>query len=157
MIALSDEIVFFLEKQEHVIVSTLEPSGGIHCSVKGIVGIEKEGKVFLIDLYFGRTFQNLKRNPAITITSVDGHRFVGYALSGKARIVEREKIRDSIIAAWEERVIRRISQRMLRDIKEESRAAHHPESMFPHPQYLIEIDVKKITDLAPAHLKKPEE
>lgn len=151
---LSDEIIYFLEKQGFVIVCTLDAGGGIHCSAKGIVGIEKEGKVFLIDLYLAKTFNNLKNDPSISITAVDGHQFVGYTLKGIAKIVEREKIKDHIMEKWEEKVIQRISKRVLKNLKEEKTGLHHPEASFPHPKYLIEVDVEEVIDLAPAHLKE---
>ncbi|MBL7131275.1 MAG: pyridoxamine 5'-phosphate oxidase family protein [Candidatus Omnitrophica bacterium] len=151
---LSSNIIYLLEKQGFVIVSTLDPQGKIHCSAKGIVGIEKEGKVYLIDLYRENTFNNLKRNPTISITAVDEHEFMGYTLKGKARIIEREKIKDHIIKSWEERVIQRVSKRVIGDIKEEKKSPHHPEALFPQPQYLIEMEVEDIVDLTPTHLNK---
>jgi uncharacterized pyridoxamine 5'-phosphate oxidase family protein len=150
---ISREIVNFLEKQGFVIVSTLDFQGKIHCSAKGIVSIERKGKVYLIDLYRTHTFSNLKRNPTVSITAVDEHRFTGYTLKGKADIVEREKIEGHIIKKWEERVIQRISKRVIRNIKEERKFSAHPESRFPRPQYLIVVNIEEIVDLAPRHLK----
>jgi uncharacterized pyridoxamine 5'-phosphate oxidase family protein len=151
---LSDTIVNFLEKQGFSIVSTLDADGKIHCAAKGIVGIEKKGKVFLIDLYKAETFKNLRRNSTISITSIDEHLFMGYTLQGRAKIVDRDKIKNHIIKAWEERVIGRISKRVLKSIKDYRRSGHHPEAKFPHPEYLIEVDVEGIVDLTPSHLKK---
>ncbi|MBU4304599.1 MAG: pyridoxamine 5'-phosphate oxidase family protein [Candidatus Omnitrophica bacterium] len=152
---LSDMAVHFLKKQEFVIVSTLNEDGAIHCSVKGIVGIAKEGQVFLIDLYRASTYNNLKNNPVITITAVDGHLFTGYSLQGTAKMVEREEIKEHLIVNWEERVLQRISKRMVQNMKDDKpHGSHHPETMFPLPQYLIEVDVEKVIDLAPAQLKK---
>jgi uncharacterized pyridoxamine 5'-phosphate oxidase family protein len=153
MTIIAKKIVGFLSKQKFVIVSTLDSDGSIHCSAKGIVGIEETGKVYLIDLYRSGTFRNLKNNPLVTLTAVNEHEFTGYSLKGKAKIVEREEIKDHIIKEWEERVIDRISQRVIKNIKKDKGSTKHPESRFPHPQYLIEIDVKNIADLTPAHLK----
>ncbi|MDP2924449.1 MAG: pyridoxamine 5'-phosphate oxidase family protein [Candidatus Omnitrophota bacterium] len=151
---LSLDVINFLEKQGFVIVSTIDDRGRIHCAAKGIVGIEKKGKVYLIDIYRARTFSNLQKNPTISITAVDEHLFIGYTLKGKAKIVERERIRKHIIKKWEERVIQRISKRLIKNVKEDRKSLHHPETRFPHPQYLIEVDVEDIVDLTPAHLAK---
>jgi len=40
MVELPSEIIEFFHKQGFVIVSTLDSQGKIHCSAKGIVGIE---------------------------------------------------------------------------------------------------------------------
>jgi uncharacterized pyridoxamine 5'-phosphate oxidase family protein len=146
---LDDNIIHFLEKQGFVIVSTLDKDGGIHCSAKGIVGVEKRGIVLLLDLYKAQTLKNLKNNPVITLTAVDEHFFIGYALKGKAVIVEKEAIESAIMRKWEERVIRRISKRSIKHIKDEIKSYAHPEANFPLPQYLIKMEVKKIVNLAP--------
>lgn len=151
---LSLEVVNFLEKQGFAIVSTLDSRGGIHCAAKGIVGIEKKGKVYLIDLYNANTFKNLQKRPVISITAVDEHLFSGYTLKGKAKIIAREKIEEHIIKKWEERVIKRISKRLIRNLRDDKKSFHHPEARFPHPKYLIEVDVEAVVDLAPQHLKK---
>ena len=70
-----------------------------------------------------------------------------FELEGK--IVEREKIRGSLIAEWEERVIHRISKRVIKHIQKEKKDSHHPETLFPPPQYLIEVNVENIVDLTP--------
>lgn len=151
---LSSDIIYLLQRQGFVIVSTLDPKGAIHCSAKGIVGIEKEGKVYLIDLYRANTFNNLKRSSTISITAVDEHQFAGYTLKGRAKIIEREKVEGHIIKAWEEKVIERVSKRVIKDIKKGKKSSHHPEALFPHPEYLIEMEIEDIIDLTPTHLKK---
>ena len=152
---LSKDVVQFLANQGFVIVATLDSTGNIHCAAKGIVGIEEEGKVYLIDLYKAGTFRNLLGNPTISITSVDEHQFKGYTLKGKARIVERDKIEGHIIAEWERRVVDRISKRVIKNIKQDKGSALHPEAKFTHPEYLIEVDVESVVDLSPSHLITP--
>jgi len=149
-----DEVINFLENQGFVIVCTYDPEGTIHSAAKGIVGIEKEGNLYLIDLYRAKTYNNLSKNPILSITAVDGRQFTGYTLKGKANIVERDKIEDQIIKSWEERVIQRISERVIKNVQQEKVASFHPEAQFPHPQYLIVMEVDEIIDLAPSHLKK---
>ncbi|MDD5584609.1 MAG: pyridoxamine 5'-phosphate oxidase family protein [Candidatus Omnitrophica bacterium] len=151
---LSSDIIHFLEKQGFVVISTLDASGNsIHCSAKGIVGIEKQGKVYLIDLYRAKTFQNLMRNPAVSLTAVDEHHFMGFTLKGKAQVVESDKIQNHTIKKWEERVIQRISKRVIKNVRENRQSSTHPEARFPAPQYLIVMTVEEIVDLAPKHLK----
>jgi uncharacterized pyridoxamine 5'-phosphate oxidase family protein len=151
---LSKEVISFFQKQGFVIVSTLDAEGRIHCSAKGIVEICKKGKVHLIDLYRAHTFNNLKRNPTISITAIDEHRFVGYTLKGKAKIVERDNIKNHLIKKWEESVVKRISKRVIKNVREDKKSYHYPEARFSLAQYLIEIEVEEVVNLAPQHLTK---
>ncbi|MBU2103235.1 MAG: pyridoxamine 5'-phosphate oxidase family protein [Candidatus Omnitrophota bacterium] len=147
---LSKDIIHFFEKQGFVIVSTLDEScGSIHCSAKGIGSITPAGKIYLIDLYRSKTFRNLQANSTVSLTAVDEHHFIGYTLKGKARIIEREKIKNYIIKQWEERVTARISRRLIKNVRGDKRFARHPEARFPAPQYLIVVEVTAVVDLAP--------
>jgi len=151
---ITEDIIRLFHKQGFVIVSTLDLKGSIHCSAKGIAGIEAEGRIYLIDLYRGKTFSNLKRNPTISITAVDEDEFSGFTIKGKAKIVNRKEIKAHIIASWEDKVIQRVSKRVVGHIKKEKKSSHHPEAIFPHPQYLIEVDVDSVVDLTPKNLKR---
>jgi len=153
MRALADEIIQFFISQGFVIVSTLDSDGSIHSACKGIVDINRSGRVHLFDLYQARTLDNLKRNPRISITAVDEHKFAGYSLKGKAKILAEDAISKHLIKAWEVRITSRLTQRLLKNIHEEKGHRGHPEALLPDPKYLIAVDVEEIIDLTPHHLK----
>lgn len=150
---LSDEIIQFFRSQGFVIVSTVGTDGVPHNSCKGIVKINKQGQIYLLDLYKAKTYENLEKKPRISITAVDEHKFIGYCLKGKARIILSEKLKPQIIRAWEERITSRITQRVLKNILEEKGHLRHPEALLPKPQYLIVMNVEEIVDLTPHYLK----
>lgn len=152
---LPEDVSSFLKSQGFVIVSTITPDGRIHCAAKGVVGVEEDGRVFVFDLYHGCTYANLQKNPAVSITAVNEERFKGWTLQGTAKIVDRDEIDGEHIAKWERQVIRRISDRLIKRVRQEKEGnavfeAHLPEA----PKYLIEIDVTHIVDLVPPNLRK---
>lgn len=153
MRALTDETIAFFYRQGFVIVSSIDPEGSIHNSCKGIVDINRSGRVYLFDLYLARTLDNLKRNPHISITAVDEHKFMGYSLKGKASLLTQDAASPQLIKAWEERITSRLTQRLLKNIREEKGHPGHPEALLPNPKYLIAMDVEDIIDLTPRHLK----
>ena len=153
MIVLTEEICSFLHRQGFVIVSTIDKNGSIHNSCKGIVRIEKTGRIYLMDLYIHRTFRNLRRNQNISITAVDEHGFAGYCLKGKARILKEKELEPGIIRDWEEKITSRITQRLIKNIKGEKGHPSHPEASLPKPKYVIRIEVQKVIDLIPASFK----
>jgi uncharacterized pyridoxamine 5'-phosphate oxidase family protein len=148
-----DNVIQLLKERGYVIVSTLDRSRGIHCSAKGIVDIKEEGYIYLIDLYKRTTYANLKENPTITITAIDEDQFIGFALKGKANIVKRDKIKNKLKKQWEKKIIERISKRVIKNVKKDKSSTKHPESKFPQPEYLIEMEINQIIDLTPTHLK----
>jgi hypothetical protein len=150
---LSDEIVRFFQNQGCVIVSTIDKYGFVHNSCKGIIKINHNGKIYLLDLYRGMTFDNLSLNPHISITAIDEHKFIGFCLKGKAEMVTKTKFPSDIIKAWEDRITDRLTQRLLKNIHEEKGHPRHPEVLLPQPQYLIAVEIEEVVDLTPQHLK----
>ena len=150
---LSDEIISFFQKQGFVIVSTIDSTGSLHNSCKGIVEIDKNGQIYLFDLYMLKTRANLQKNPNMSLTAVDEHRFLGYCLKGKARIVTEDEIQPRLIKAWEDRITSRLTGRLLRNIRGEKGHPRHPEALLPKPEYLISMEVEEIIDLTPHPLK----
>ena len=145
---LPGDVLGYFEKRGVVIVSTIDPKGHIHCAAKGIVRMDASGKVYLLDLYHGQTFQNLRGNPAIAITAIDERHFSGYTLQGKAKVVE-DKLVPEDVAKWEERVAKRITSRIIDSLQREVKSSVHPEAHLPKPKYLIVMSVDQIIDLSP--------
>ncbi|MEW6009536.1 MAG: pyridoxamine 5'-phosphate oxidase family protein [Candidatus Omnitrophota bacterium] len=150
---ISDDIIHFFKTQGFVIVSTIDSRGAPHNSCKGIVEINKEGEVFLMDLYFGKTFKNLKANPHISITAVDEHKFKGYSLVGKAKIIQELDLKHHTIKAWDDKITSRITARVIKNLREEKGHLRHPEALLPRPKYMILMQTQKVVDLTPHPLK----
>jgi uncharacterized pyridoxamine 5'-phosphate oxidase family protein len=150
---LSDEIVHFFQNQGCVVVSTIDNKGFPHNACKGIIKINARGRIYILDLYKAKTFENLMRNSNISITAIDEHKFVGFCLKGKARIVRQERLHSQLIKAWEDRITSRLTRRVLRNIREEKGHPKHPEVLLPKPEYMIVVNVEEIVDLTPHHLK----
>lgn len=150
----NENIINFFQKQNFVIVSTVDRDSSLHSSCKGIVKINRNGRIYLLDLYRGKTFENLKRNSRITITAVDEHKFKGFCLKGKAKIMREDKLGPHIITAWERRISHRITQRVLKNIGGEKGHPRHPEALLPKPKYMIVMEAKEVVDLTPHHLRQ---
>jgi uncharacterized pyridoxamine 5'-phosphate oxidase family protein len=149
-----DDIIHFLCTQGYVILSTIDEKGHIHCSAKGIVGIEQD-KVYIIDLFKNQTYRNLQKDDRISITAVNEHQFKGFTLQGHGKIIMHKDIEDHIVKKWEDKVIKRISARMIRGVQKGVKSVKHHEAHLPDlPKYLIEVDVDNIIDLAPPACKE---
>jgi general stress protein 26 len=150
---LTADIIHFFQKQGFVIVSTVDSNGYPHASCKGVAHIDEEGDIYLLDLYKGRTFENLRARPHISITAVDEKKFIGYCLKGRANLVPESKIRSHIIKSWEEKITARVSRRVLREVKEGEQYSSYPEIALPKPEYMIVVRVEEVIDLSPHPLK----
>jgi len=149
---LNEGLIHFFQKQHYVVVTTIDKKGYPHNSCKGIVEICKDSKVYLLDLYRGKTRLNLQKNHNISIAAVDGHKFIGYSLKGSAKIVEKTRLGPHILKLWEEKITKRLSHRLIKNIKGEKGHPRHPEVLLPKPEYLIEVDVEEVVNLTPHHI-----
>jgi len=146
-------IVNFFQGQSFVIISTIGKDGFPHNSCKGIVKIDKEGRVYLLDLYQARTYENLKNNTKISITAVEEHQFKGYCLKGRARIIPSDTLTPQIKKAWEEKITMRIAKRLIKNLRSEQGLTRHSEALLPRPKYMIMLEVEDIVDLASPRLR----
>ncbi|MFA4984631.1 MAG: pyridoxamine 5'-phosphate oxidase family protein [Candidatus Omnitrophota bacterium] len=153
MITIPREVVHFFGEQGCVILTSIDEKGRPHSSCKGIVKIDPAGMFYLLDLYRAATYSNINKDAKVSITAFNEHAFKGYCLKGKAKAVAAGKIEGSILRAWENRIASRITQRVVRDIKEEKIQPRHPEVSLPKPAYMIAITVEEIVDLTPRHLR----
>ena len=148
------EIINFLQTQGFVILSSIDKNGFPHSSCKAIVRIDPAGTIYLIDVYHGVTCENIKRNPLVSINAVDEHKFTGYCLKGKARIIPNDNISQEMIKKWEDNITLRLAKRLLRNLAGDKGHGHHPEASLPQPKHLIALEVEQIVDLALHHLRK---
>jgi general stress protein 26 len=154
MSLLSETVIQFFQKQGCVIVSSIDSKGFPHSACKGIVKINQDGNIYLLDAYRGQTLQNLKNNPQVNITAFDEHKFIGYCLKGRARILSKTELDAQIIKAWEDRITGRLTQRLLKNIRGELKGhPRHPEALLPEPEHMIVVDVEEVVDLTPQHLR----
>lgn len=151
---LNAEIIRFFQSQGFIIVSTIDRKGLLHNSCKDIVQINAEGRIYIFDLYRGRTYENLQQDPRISITAVDEHKFKGYCLKGEAKIIKIEELAPEIIRAWEDKITSRVSKRVLKNIRGEKGHPQHPEVLLPQPEYMIVVEAQEVVDLTPHHLRK---
>lgn len=150
---LSKDIIDFFHRQSFVIVTTVDRNGTPHNSCKGIVKINRNGTIYLLDLYRAKTYSNLRRNPSMSITAVDENTFSGYCLKGRSKEMRLEQLKPYVIRSWEERINSRITQRIIKSIRGEKGHPSQPEALLPKPAYMIVMDVKSVCDLTPHHIK----
>jgi len=148
------EIIDFLRAQGFVVISSVDKAGFPHSSCKAIIRVDQAGKIFLMDAYRGTTCENIKRNPQISISVVDEHKFMGYCLKGKGEIMSDNNLSQEMIKIWEDNITSRLVKRLLRNLSGDKGHGLHPEASLPHPKHIIAIEVEEIVDLAPHHLRR---
>ena len=108
----------------------------------------------MIDVFHGLTAENIRHNPQVSISAVDEHKFMGYCLKGRARVMPDNEISQEFIKFWEDNITARLAKRLLHNLAKGKSHAHHPEASLPRPKHLISIEVEEIVNLTPHYLRK---
>ncbi|MFC1808752.1 pyridoxamine 5'-phosphate oxidase family protein [Candidatus Omnitrophota bacterium] len=139
-------LVTFLEKQHIVFVSTVNGRGEPNTVPKGICLVQPKGRIYVIDLYYGRTWRNLKRNNHITLCALDERHFRGYQFKGTGKVLKITPDHNHFVDVWHKKVSSRITHRLIENLREDKKTHHH-EAHFPPPKAIIEVEVKEIISL----------
>ncbi|MDD5138613.1 MAG: pyridoxamine 5'-phosphate oxidase family protein [Candidatus Omnitrophica bacterium] len=99
-----DKALEFLKAREFVAVATADKAGKPNAAPKLLLKIDGR-TVYFIDYSIGRTFENLKVHPEVSLTLMDVRSLVGYILNGKAEIIEKGGIYDECVEELREREI----------------------------------------------------
>lgn len=145
---LSAQVASFFRKQNYVIFSTVDGTGRPHSVAKGLVDIDEEGTIILLDLYRGNTFRNLLENTNASMTAIDERNYTGFTLKGRASIVELVDLTDSVREKWRRLLRGRIAGRIIKNVQNEIRGTKHHEVHLPEPEYVIAFSPEEVIDLA---------
>jgi general stress protein 26 len=146
-------ITEFLRTQGFVVVSSIDKNGFPHNSCKDIIKVDASGKVYLIDVFYGVTVENIRRNPKVSISAIDEHKFMGYCLKGKAKVIPDDEISHEFIKSWEDNITSRLTKRLLHNLAKDKSHGYHPEASLPRPKHLISLEVEEIVNFAPHDLR----
>ncbi len=146
MIRIPRPIISFIEKQNFVLMSTVSQGGVPNTSPKGVAVVQPRGKIYAIDLYFRKTWRNLKHNRNVTLCCFDERHYRGYQIKGTAKAHKITDEHEALVKLWRKKVSERITHRVIENLKLDKKTHHH-EAHFPPPKYVIEVDVKEIVSL----------
>jgi len=149
------DIIKYFTKNHIVLVSTLDCNARIYSSIKGLVYISEDAKAYIVDLFHNNTFRNIQKDNRISLTAVSVYHFKGYVLQGIARCLQIEDIPNLVKNKWEEHLVSRISERIIKNLQDRT-VFGQPEAELPKIKYFIEVEIENIINLAPPKEKEIE-
>lgn len=120
---LTKKISELLRLREFVSVATADTSCRPNAAPKFILKVENNF-IYLVDYTLGRTWENLKVNPRISISFVDTESLSGFQINGSAQIIDQgseyEKIAEELRAKEVDLSTRRIIEGVTREKKHQN-------------------------------------
>lgn len=109
------EIKELLKKREFISVATSDWEGRPNAAPKFFLKIEG-GFVYLIDYTIGKTWQNLRINPRISLSFMDTENLLGYQINGDTELIDRGEDYDRILKELEEKEVALSSKRIIEGV-----------------------------------------
>ena len=86
-----------LKNREFISVATCDLSGNPNAAPKLLLKLEGNS-IYLVDYTIGKTWQNLKINPRVSLSAVDTEALIGYQINGDVEIIEEGREYDKILS-----------------------------------------------------------
>ena len=141
-----------LRKQNVAVVGTVSPSGTPNLSLKGVVEVDPKGFIYFMDLYRGKTRNNIKHDPRVALTVFSVMDFQGYQFKGVASLIESGPKFDRMARAWAAKRRTILAKRIVHNIRQ-GHSHGRSETSLSLPKYLVKVQVDKIYNLAPSSLR----
>ena len=117
-----------LKTREFVAVATADKGGKPNSAPKFVLKVDGR-TIYFIDYSIGKTFENIKVNPEVSLSSININSLVGYRLNGKVEIIEKGKIYDECLKELREKEIELSVERIVKGVKDGK----------PHEEFELEI------------------
>jgi predicted pyridoxine 5'-phosphate oxidase superfamily flavin-nucleotide-binding protein len=141
-----DKIRDLLNQYEFVNVATSDFSGKPNLAPKLL--LKCDGNViFLIDYVIGRTFENLKANPRVSLSIMDSESLTGYQLNGNVEIIESGKEHERILKELHKKQIALSSKRVVEGLYR-GKTHQNFEATMPDKVIVFKIKITEIVEIA---------
>ena len=115
-ILITEKLKRFLLTKEFVSAGTSDLSGQPNAVPKYIIKIDS-GFIYLADYVIGKTFQNLKVNPKISLSTIDMKTLEGWRINGIVRIMTRGTQYKKLSKTMIELEVHNTARRIIEDVR----------------------------------------
>lgn len=133
-----EKALLFLKAKEFVIVATANKVGKPNSAPKLLLKIDGR-VVYFIDYSIGKTAENLRFNPEVSLSFIDVNSLFGYRLNGKVEIIEKGRIFDECLKELREKEIKLSVERIVKGVQN---GKSHKEYELEIPEQFLVYKVK---------------
>jgi predicted pyridoxine 5'-phosphate oxidase superfamily flavin-nucleotide-binding protein len=142
-----EKVLERIKLRKFVAVATSDRAGVPNSAPKLLLKIDGKA-VYLVDYSIGKTHENLKINPQISISFIDGDSLFGYKLEGKAEIIEKGKVYEECLNELKERELELTIERVIEGVR-----AGKPHKVFeveiPERSLVYKVKIEAGSEITP--------
>ena len=144
-ILITEKLKKFLLTKEFVSAGTSDLSGQPNAVPKYIIKIDS-GFIYLADYVIGTTFQNLKVNPKISLSTIDMKTLEGWQINGTVRIMARGEQYKKLSKTMIELEVHNTARRIIEDVRGIQKHNFY-EVSFPKEVVILKVKCEKVTKI----------
>lgn len=134
-----------LHKVQFLHVATVSRDGQPNAVPKLILTVDDDA-VYLVDCTIGKTWENLRRDPKVSLSFVDEESLKGYQINGNAVVLESEKITPELRKLLEEKEVALTVKRILSGIH--TKKKHEDFEMGMSDKFVVfKIDLLEVVEV----------
>jgi predicted pyridoxine 5'-phosphate oxidase superfamily flavin-nucleotide-binding protein len=141
-----DKALKVINTKEFISMATADKEGTPNSAPKLLLKIDGHIAYF-IDYTIGRTAQNLRSNPKISMSFIDLKTFSGYILHGRAEIIESGQIYEECLKDLQRREIQLSVERVIEAVRSDD-ARKVFELGIPEKFLVYKIEIKEAVEIA---------
>ena len=144
---LAPKIQKLLNQREFISVATCDLTGQPNAVPKFFLKAE-DRFIYLVDYTIGRTWENLKINPQVSLSFSELEMLHGYRINGRVEILEKGPGFESLLSEVKEKTTALTVERVLTGVQQ--RKTHqHFEVGIPEKFVIYKIKIEEITEIGP--------
>lgn len=144
-ISIRQKLDALLKEKEFVYVATTDANR--FPNAIPIFLLKMEGNfLYLIDFIFGKTYENLKQDPKVSVAVMDEYTLHGYKISGSVEMIEEGRIFDQLIEELREREMRFTVDRIVSAVQT-GKTHQNFELQFPAHAVILKIKLDSVVEV----------
>ena len=138
-------VLKLLDKKEFISVATCGLDCRPNAAPKMILNVEKK-VIYLADYTAGKTLENLRVNPRISLSFSDTEELKGYKINGTVEILENETISEELMEKMEDKKISLSVKRVISGVRNKKQHADF-EIGIPQKFVIYKVTVDELTEI----------
>ena len=144
-----------LKVREFIAVATADKIGKPNSAPKFVLKVN--GRiVYFIDYSIGKTFENIKVNPEVSLSLININSILGYRLNGKVEIIEKGEIYNECLKELREKEIELSVERIVKGVKD-GKSHKEFESELPERFLVYVVKIEEGCEISPSGKIKRED
>ena len=140
-----DQVKTLLESTEFIDIATSDGEGQPNAAPKFLLKIQ-DTRLYLVDCVMGKTWDNIKINPSVSIPVMNVDTLLGYRVNGSAYIVEDGLQKSELMEEFTNKQVKLSAERIVEGIRSQ-KGKRNLEVQFPETVGMFMVKVESVVEI----------